>query len=116
MKSASEVHFRIIDKGLFLPIARRLEQDEAKVSYWSPHERAFPTVKDFIGDGFPDIERVESPWQNVDSVDCFVFPDIRFSHLKRNRLASRYGERAALIVWKSRERLSFKLYRKPIFP
>lgn len=65
-----------------MPVARRLARDVAKVTYWTPHERAFPTVKDSIGDGFPDIQRVESPWQDFKSVDAFVFPDIGFSHLQ----------------------------------
>jgi hypothetical protein len=82
MKSVSEVHFRVCDHGLFLPIARRLARDAGKVTYWSPHELAFPTVKSFIGDGFPDFERVESPWQDFDSVDCWCFPDVGFSHLQ----------------------------------
>ena len=78
MKEVSEVHFRIVDHGLFLPIARRLAREAGRVSYWTPADVAFPTVKDSIGDGFPDIERVSSMWQDKDSVDCFVFPDCGF--------------------------------------
>lgn len=82
MKKVSDLQFRVIDKNLFLPIARRLARDAAKVSYWTPVEKSFPTVKDFVGDGFPDITRVESPWEDFDEVDCWVFPDVGFSHLQ----------------------------------
>lgn len=79
MKPVSEVHFRVVDKGLFLPVAQRLARDGARTSYWSPHDRAFPTVRDLVGEGFEGIERVESPFQNKEEVDCFVFPDVGFS-------------------------------------
>lgn len=93
MKDISELHFRVCDHGLFLPIARRLARDAGLVSYWTPHEMAFPSVKNFIGDGFPDIQRVESPWVELEEVDCFVFPDIGFPHLESALKA------AGLPVW-----------------
>lgn len=86
MKNLNEVHLRVIDKGLFLPIALRLARDVAKVSFWSPHERAFPTVKDFIGDGFDEIDRVESEWDDFEDVDGWVFPDIGFCGMQQELL------------------------------
>lgn len=74
----SELHFRVVDHGLFLPVALRLARDAARVSYWTPCERDFPTCHDDIGDGFPNLQRVDSIWENRDEVDCFVFPDIGF--------------------------------------
>lgn len=77
----SDLHFRVVDKGLFLPVARRLARD-ARVSYWTPCERDFPTVQDHLGDGFPDIERVGCYLDDLNSVDCFVFPDCGFANLQ----------------------------------
>lgn len=80
MKEVGEVHFRVADKGLFLPIARRLARDARKVTYWTPGmERAFPSVRDCLGDGYDDIELVPSLFSNLNDVDCFVFPDVGFS-------------------------------------
>jgi hypothetical protein len=75
MKKTEGLHLRVVDRGLFLPIARRLARDVKKVTYWSPCDRAFPTLLDSIGDGFSDIERVSSIWEGKDEVDGFVFPD-----------------------------------------
>lgn len=99
MKSVSELHFRVCDHGLFMNIARRLARDAAKVTYWTPSEKDFPTLRDCLGDGFDDIERVSSMWTEKDSVDCWVFPDVGFSE-EQNELLSqgkkvwgaRYGD------------------------
>lgn len=74
-----EAHIRVVDHGLFLPIARRLGREVSRVSYYTPCESAFPSVADRIGYGFPEIERVDSIFQKVDRVDCFVFPDVGFA-------------------------------------
>lgn len=97
MKAVSEVHFRVIDHGLFLPVARRLAREAGKVSYWTPNDKAFPTVQDCIGDGFDDIERVQSPWDDKESVSCFVMPDIGFCHLQEELIAQGYP------VWGARK-------------
>lgn len=78
MKTISELHFRVCDHGLFLPVARRLAREAGKVSYWSPSEKAFPTVLEQIGAGFPDLERVDCLLEDIETVDCFVFPDVGF--------------------------------------
>jgi hypothetical protein len=83
MKEIKDLHYRVVDKGLFLPIALRLARDARKVSYWTPSERAFPTVKDCIGDGFPGIERVECYLEDMADVDCWVFPDVGFAGIQR---------------------------------
>ena len=79
MKPVSQVHFRVIDKGLFLPVALRLARQAGRVSYWSPDEDAFKSVRKCIGDGFEEIERAPSIFHDKESVDCFVFPDIGFA-------------------------------------
>lgn len=75
----SSAHFRVVDHGLFLPLARRLARDSYRVTYYTPDESPFPTVRDAIGDGFPEIERVSSIWYKKDRVDCYVFPDVGFA-------------------------------------
>lgn len=97
MKPVSEVHFRVIDKGIFLPIALRLAREAGHVSYWTPHEKAFPSVKDIIGDGFEEIERVDSEWQDKENVDCWVFPDVGFAGMQNELLSQ------DRIVWGSLE-------------
>lgn len=87
MKGVSDVHFRVCDKGLFLPIARRLARDARKVSYWTPNERAFPKVAEQIGDGFDDIEMVDCYLRDYEDVDCFVFPDVGLVGLQRDLVA-----------------------------
>lgn len=78
----SELHFRVADNGLFLPVALRLAREAGKVSYWSPCGRSFPVVTDLIGEGFPEIERVNCCFEDLESVDCFVFPDVGMSGLQ----------------------------------
>lgn len=69
----------VVDHGLFLPVARRLARDFKKVYYYTPWEKSFPTVRDCIGDGYDNIERVNSIWDAVHKCDLAVFPDIGFS-------------------------------------
>lgn len=66
----------VVDHGIFLPIAQRLARDFGTVLYYSPWEKAFPTVRDCIGEGFKGITRVESMWGY--DLDLAVFPDIGF--------------------------------------
>jgi len=77
-----DLHIRVVDKGLFLPLARRLARDVRKVSYWSPCERAFPTLLDAIGDGFPDISRVPCYLEDLQDVDLFCFPDTGMENIQ----------------------------------
>lgn len=105
MKPLSEVHFRVVDHGIFLPIARRLSRDARKVTYWTPHEKAFPTVKDVIGDGFEDVQRVKSIWANKDDVSCWVFPDIGFQDEQAELLSQ------GKIVWGARRADSLEVNR-----
>lgn len=69
-----DLHFRVCDNGLFLPIAQRLARDAKRVTYWSPWEKSFPEVRDQVGNGI--VERVKSPFEAMGEVDCFVFPDV----------------------------------------
>lgn len=105
MKSVSEVTAIVVDHGIFLPIARRLGREFKKVYYFTQHERAFPTVRDCIGDGFEDVERVDSVWDVKEQCDLFVFPDIGFSSLQRELLAQ------GKIVWGARDADSIEISR-----
>lgn len=84
MKEVEELHFRIVDKGLFLPVALRLARTARKVSYWTPADKAFRQVRDEIGQGYEGIERVDCYLQDLDDVDCFCFPDVGFSLLQEH--------------------------------
>lgn len=106
MKEPHEVHFRVCDKGLFLPVARRLSRDARKVSYWTPNlERSFPSVQQAIGDGFGDIELAESFLSDLEDVDCFVFPDIGFADYQEHLVS------LGKPVWGSRRGDSLELSR-----
>lgn len=105
MKDISQVHFRVIDHGIFLPVARRLAREAGRVTYWTPDQRAFPTVRDQIGRGFDDIERVEDIFEDKREVDCWVFPDIGFSGLQAELLSQRR------LVWGARTADSLEINR-----
>lgn len=88
----------VVDNGLFIHVARRLSREYKKVYYWSPADRAFPTCRErCVGDGYPDIERVESIWDVKGECDLFVFPDIGFSGLQKELVSQGYP------VWGCRE-------------
>lgn len=93
MKELNDLHMRVVDKGLFLPLALRLARAVSSVSYYSPCERAFEILADRFGDGYSHIQRVNSIWTDLDNVDCWVFPDIGFE--EEQRLLRRMG----LPVW-----------------
>lgn len=97
MKDISEVTFLVCDSGLFLPLAFCLAEKAKRVLYWSPDQRAFPSVKQaVIGDGFEGIERVRDFWPILGEIDCFVFPDIGQGPLQKHL------ESIGRAVWGSR--------------
>jgi len=74
----------VVDNGQFVSVARRLGEQVGKCYYWSPSDRSLPLIQEaMIGDGFDEIERVESIWDVVDKVDFFVFPDIGHASLQK---------------------------------
>lgn len=108
MKSVSDVTCCVVDSGLFLPMALRLSEEYKRVLYWSPDQRAFPSVKQAcIGDGFDSIERVRDFWPMFDEVDLWVFPDVGQSSLQEflvSRGKAVWGSRGGDILELSRER------------
>lgn len=88
MKPTSEVTACIIDKGLFLPVALKLAEQFKKVYYFSPWDDCAPKMeRGLIGDGFPNIERVEDIWSIKAKCDVFCFFDVGFSGLQRELLS-----------------------------
>ena len=106
LKPASEVTACVVCHGQFVAVARKLGEQFKKVYYWTPTERSFPTVQEaVIGDGFPEIEWVESFWDIKDKVDCFIFPDIGFSGEQRELIKQGYP------VWGARDSDSLETNR-----
>ena len=84
MKKLSEITALIVDHGRFVHVARTLGKSFAKVYYTSPEERDCPLVREaYVGDGFPEIERVKSAWEVKDDCDLIVFPDLGFECMQR---------------------------------
>lgn len=97
MKRASEVVALFYDTGLFLPLARKLGTQFSKVYYFTHWMKGFPVVNDaVIGEGFPEIERVDDIWDVVDQIDLSVFPDIQNAGLQLHL------EGMGIPVWGSR--------------
>lgn len=97
MKSSSEVVALFYDTGLFLPLARKLGTQFSKVYYFTHWMKGFPIVNDVvIGDGFPEIERIDDIWDVVDQIDLAVFPDIQNAGLQLHL------ESMGIPVWGSR--------------
>ena len=98
MKETTDVIACVVDNGLFVNVARRLAS-EFKHVYYTPAawETAFPRIADaVIGDGYPEIEWVESLFEVVDKCDLIVFPDIGFAALQE------YLVKQGKPVWGSR--------------
>ncbi len=88
MKKTEDIVCLVIDSGIFTHVARRLARDYARTFYWSPWETAFPKFKDaVIGDGYGDIERVESIWDVIPFCDLVVFTDIGMASLQKQLIS-----------------------------
>jgi len=72
----------LIDGGLFQPLAHRLAREFERVLYYRPIDKSFPKTNDaMLGDGYEDIERIETLMSisTIDETDLFVFPDIHWA-------------------------------------
>ncbi len=77
MKPISDVTCCVVDCGLFLPMAFRMAEECKRVLYHNPDRPAFPTLKKgSIGDGFTEVEVVDSYLQHMKEIDLFCFPDV----------------------------------------
>lgn len=79
MKEISDLVACVSDRSkIFLPVALKLAEQYKKVYWTSPSNR--DTVKEgTIGDGFDNIERVDSVWDVKKDCDLFAFMDIGLS-------------------------------------
>lgn len=67
-----------IDSGNFFSFAQRMAREDGfgRVLYWSDVNPPLPRLHEMsVGDGFDDVQRIESPFDVLDQVDCFAFPD-----------------------------------------
>lgn len=95
-----------VDNGLFVSIAQMLARSFGRVLYYSPWVNAFPKSNAMIiGDGLEDIERIKYPWDHLDEVDLWVFPDVYFSDMQMELV--RQGRR----VWGARKGDALELHR-----
>lgn len=84
MKPVSEIVALVCDHGRFVPVAQRLARDYRQVFYWSPADTDCPSItRGCIGDGFDNIQRVNSPFEVKEQCDLFVFADVGFSALQK---------------------------------
>jgi hypothetical protein len=73
----SKMRVRIHDNGLFMPLARRLAESFGTVEYFVDYEAAYTSkTRHSIGQGIPDIKRIDSFFKDKDKVDIFAFFDI----------------------------------------
>jgi len=106
MKETKDLIVAIADHGLFSHVGRALSKSVKHVYYWSPWDKAFPSVTDWvIGEGFENMTRVESIWDVKKDCDLMVFPDIGFSGLQLEL------ESQGFPVWGSRKADSLETNR-----
>lgn len=66
-----------IDNGLFHAFARRIAPQFGKNYYWTPWANGFPSQKQTrLGEGFPELARVNYAQDIEDQVDLFIFMDL----------------------------------------
>ena len=66
-----------VDNGLFIEFALVLAKEFGKVLYWVPWHSAFPKSNIMlIGQGVPNLKRIDDFWGVLDEIDLFVFPDV----------------------------------------
>lgn len=107
MKEISDVTFLVVDSGLFLPMARRLAESAKRVIFYNPDRRPFPSLRQAaIGDGFPDIEITLDFWDEINEIDCAVFPDISHAGIQLHL------ESMGIPVWGSRSGDELELDRE----
>ncbi len=88
----------VIDHGLFVPVGAKLAESFKHVYWWSPWDKCYPSTRDaVIGEGFPNMTRVENIWDVKKDCDLFCFPDIGFSGMQLELESQGYP------VWGSRK-------------
>lgn len=96
----------VVDGGLFQPIAHVLAKQFKRVLYYREWHESFPKTNDMaVGEGYEDIEAVDSIMGAIEETDLFVFPDIYWS-AEQNYLRS-----IGKLVFGSGDGDAFELYR-----
>ncbi len=66
-----------VDNGLFHSFARRVAPAFGRNLYYSPWQSSFSSQKRTrLGEGFPELERVNYPQAMEDEIDLFIFLDL----------------------------------------
>lgn len=107
MKDLADVTCCVVDTGLFMQMARRMAEDCARVIYWNPDVRGFPSLKQAcLGDGFDGVEMVREFWPFLDEIDLFCFPDSHLAGLQSHLV------NIGKAVWGSRNGQRFEQSRQ----
>lgn len=105
----SKLAARVIDNGLSVSFAERLARKPdgfGRVEYFCPYASGFPTPNlAKIGTGFGGVERIYKFWDDVESVDLFIFLDVGFGDLQE------YLRRIGKKVWGSGAGQELEMYR-----
>jgi hypothetical protein len=103
-----------VDNGLFASFARKVAPEFGKVLYYTPWQEPFPkSIRVEVGDGFPEIERIQYPLARADEIDLWIFTDLFQSDLQvylaghgARVWGARYGEELELERWQMRQLLT----------
>lgn len=94
METLKTKRVRFYDNGLFHGFARHIAPQFAYADYWTPWANENPSQKQTrLGEGFPELKRVNYADDDEDKVDLHAFLDL--FHADRARRLRRQGKR----VW-----------------
>ncbi|HTQ09305.1 MAG TPA: hypothetical protein VMI31_04470, partial [Fimbriimonadaceae bacterium] len=75
----------VVDNGLFVELAITLIPSFGRVFYFNEWMSAFPKSNStLVGQGVPGLTKVRSPFEIVDDVDLWVFPDVYYGPLQKH--------------------------------
>lgn len=87
MTDLKQLTVRCYDNGTFIPFCRMLTRHFGCVEYFNPWQDMCPTSSELdIGKGFEGeaFIKIDNFWDDLDSVDVFVFPDIYEGGLQKH--------------------------------
>lgn len=97
----------VFDGGHFVDLATALAAGFNRVLYQCSIDLPYPKVHEaVIGEGIPEIERIDDFWEHMSEIDLFVFPDCAHAGLQ-NELV-----RQGKLVWGSRDGVFLELNRR----
>ena len=95
-----------VDCGLFCDFAAHVAPQFGESYYFTPWVSGFPKSTNVLpGEGLDGLTRVKFPWDLVDQVDLFIFPDVYFADWQAH--LAKLGKR----VWGARHGDGLELYR-----